>query len=237
MLDARRLLTFRAVAHHGSFSRAAEALALSQPAVSQQVAALERELGASCWPRPRRRGPDGRRPAAARPRGRGRGAARPRRRPDGRARRRRAPHAAARRLPQRARRRGPRGDPRAARGAARPRGRGGGGLAGRHRRGGAFRPARHRVGFQDAAAPPATTAGCAGRSSRRSRCSPWSARATGWPAASGSRSRSCATTPGWRRRGTGSSSTPAGRRASSRGSCWSSATRSRSARSRRPGWR
>ena len=46
MLDARRLLTFRAVAHHGSFSRAAEALALSQPAVSQQVAALERELGA-----------------------------------------------------------------------------------------------------------------------------------------------------------------------------------------------
>jgi DNA-binding transcriptional LysR family regulator len=45
MLDARRLLTFRAVAQHGSFSRAAEALALSQPAVSQQVAALERELG------------------------------------------------------------------------------------------------------------------------------------------------------------------------------------------------
>jgi DNA-binding transcriptional LysR family regulator len=45
MLDARRLLTFRAVAHHGSFSRAAEDLALSQPAVSQQVAALERELG------------------------------------------------------------------------------------------------------------------------------------------------------------------------------------------------
>ena len=45
MLDARRLLTFRAVAHEGSFSRAADALALSQPAVSQQVAALERELG------------------------------------------------------------------------------------------------------------------------------------------------------------------------------------------------
>src|SRR5829696_9722031 len=45
MLDSRRLLTFRAVAHAGSFSRAAEALALSQPAVSQQVAALERELG------------------------------------------------------------------------------------------------------------------------------------------------------------------------------------------------
>src|SRR5215204_4128146 len=45
MLDSRRLLTFRAVAHAGSFSRAAETLALSQPAVSQQVAALERELG------------------------------------------------------------------------------------------------------------------------------------------------------------------------------------------------
>jgi DNA-binding transcriptional LysR family regulator len=45
MLDPRRLLTFRAVARAGSFSRAAEALALSQPAVSQQVAALERELG------------------------------------------------------------------------------------------------------------------------------------------------------------------------------------------------
>jgi DNA-binding transcriptional LysR family regulator len=45
MLDPRRLLTFRAVAHAGSFSRAAEALALTQPAVSQQVAALERQLG------------------------------------------------------------------------------------------------------------------------------------------------------------------------------------------------
>ena len=45
MLDPRRLLTFREVARTGSFSRAAEALALSQPAVSHQVAALERELG------------------------------------------------------------------------------------------------------------------------------------------------------------------------------------------------
>lgn len=44
MLDPRRLLTFREVARLGSFSRAAEALALSQPAVSQQVGALEREL-------------------------------------------------------------------------------------------------------------------------------------------------------------------------------------------------
>ena len=46
MLDPRRLLTFRAVAREGSFSRAAEALALSQPAVSQQVSALEQQLGA-----------------------------------------------------------------------------------------------------------------------------------------------------------------------------------------------
>src|SRR5918992_1217097 len=44
MLDPRRLLTFRAVALQRSFSRAAEALSLSQPAVSQQVAALERRL-------------------------------------------------------------------------------------------------------------------------------------------------------------------------------------------------
>jgi DNA-binding transcriptional LysR family regulator len=45
MLDPRRLLTFRSVAHAGSFSSAARELALTQPAVSQQVAALERELG------------------------------------------------------------------------------------------------------------------------------------------------------------------------------------------------
>jgi DNA-binding transcriptional LysR family regulator len=44
-LDPRRLLTFREVAARRSFSRAADALALTQPAVSQQVAALERQLG------------------------------------------------------------------------------------------------------------------------------------------------------------------------------------------------
>jgi DNA-binding transcriptional LysR family regulator len=44
-MDPRRLLTFREVARQGSFSRAGEALALTQPAVSQQVAALERQLG------------------------------------------------------------------------------------------------------------------------------------------------------------------------------------------------
>jgi DNA-binding transcriptional LysR family regulator len=45
-LDPRRLLTFRAVARAGSFSAAARELSLTQPAVSQQIAALERELGA-----------------------------------------------------------------------------------------------------------------------------------------------------------------------------------------------
>jgi DNA-binding transcriptional LysR family regulator len=44
-MDPRRLLTFRAVAHRRSFSHAARELALTQPSVSQQVAALERELG------------------------------------------------------------------------------------------------------------------------------------------------------------------------------------------------
>jgi DNA-binding transcriptional LysR family regulator len=45
MLEPRRLLTFREVALQRSFSRAADELNLSQPAVSQQVAALERQLG------------------------------------------------------------------------------------------------------------------------------------------------------------------------------------------------
>jgi DNA-binding transcriptional LysR family regulator len=44
-MDPRRVLTFRAVAHRRSFSRAAHELALSQPSVSNQVASLERELG------------------------------------------------------------------------------------------------------------------------------------------------------------------------------------------------
>ena len=45
MLDPRRLLTFREVARRRSFSHAAEALALTQPAVSLQVRALETQLG------------------------------------------------------------------------------------------------------------------------------------------------------------------------------------------------
>jgi DNA-binding transcriptional LysR family regulator len=45
MLDLKRLRVLGEVARHGSFSAAAEALFLSQSAVSQQVATLEREVG------------------------------------------------------------------------------------------------------------------------------------------------------------------------------------------------
>jgi len=60
-MDPRRLLTFREVALQGSFSRAGEALALTQPAVSQQVAALERQLGVRLLDR----GPGGPKPTEA----------------------------------------------------------------------------------------------------------------------------------------------------------------------------
>jgi DNA-binding transcriptional LysR family regulator len=45
MLDPRRLRVLREVAARGSFAAAAEALSFTQSAVSQQVAALEREAG------------------------------------------------------------------------------------------------------------------------------------------------------------------------------------------------
>jgi DNA-binding transcriptional LysR family regulator len=45
MLDPRRVLTFREVALQRSFSRAGESLSLTQSAVSQQVAGLERQVG------------------------------------------------------------------------------------------------------------------------------------------------------------------------------------------------
>jgi DNA-binding transcriptional LysR family regulator len=45
MLDVRRMKVLREVAAQGSFSAAAEALSFTQSAISQQVAALERETG------------------------------------------------------------------------------------------------------------------------------------------------------------------------------------------------
>src|SRR3954466_3044832 len=45
MLDVRRLRVLREVIARGSFSAAADSLHLSQSAVSQQIAVLEREVG------------------------------------------------------------------------------------------------------------------------------------------------------------------------------------------------
>src|ERR687888_2299700 len=45
MLDVRRMRVLREVAQQGSFSAAAESLSFTQSAVSQHVAALERETG------------------------------------------------------------------------------------------------------------------------------------------------------------------------------------------------
>src|SRR5919197_785532 len=47
MLDVRRMRVLREVAVRGSFSAAAEALSFTQSAISQQIAALERETGAT----------------------------------------------------------------------------------------------------------------------------------------------------------------------------------------------
>jgi len=47
MLDVRRMRVLREVAARGSFSAAAESLSFTQSAISQQVAALERETGAT----------------------------------------------------------------------------------------------------------------------------------------------------------------------------------------------
>jgi DNA-binding transcriptional LysR family regulator len=51
MLDLRLLETFREVAARGSFSAAAEALAFTQPAASQHVAKLEKQIGAKLFQR------------------------------------------------------------------------------------------------------------------------------------------------------------------------------------------
>ncbi len=45
MIDVKRLRVLHEVARQGSFSAAAEALSYTQSAVSQQIAALERETG------------------------------------------------------------------------------------------------------------------------------------------------------------------------------------------------
>src|SRR5919112_936973 len=45
MFDVKQLRVLRAVAEHGSFSAAADALSYTQPAVSQQIAALEKRAG------------------------------------------------------------------------------------------------------------------------------------------------------------------------------------------------
>lgn len=50
-MELRHLQTFAAAAQRSSFTRAAEALELTQAAVSQHVAALERELGARLFER------------------------------------------------------------------------------------------------------------------------------------------------------------------------------------------
>jgi len=47
MFDVKQLRVLQAVAEHGSFSSAAEALSYTQPAVSQQIAALEKRAGAT----------------------------------------------------------------------------------------------------------------------------------------------------------------------------------------------
>jgi DNA-binding transcriptional LysR family regulator len=45
MFDVKQLRVLRAVAEHGSFSAAADALSYTQPAISQQIAALEKHAG------------------------------------------------------------------------------------------------------------------------------------------------------------------------------------------------
>src|SRR3954469_10018723 len=47
MLDVKQLRVLKAVSEHGSFSAAAEALSYTQPAISQQIAALEKSAGAT----------------------------------------------------------------------------------------------------------------------------------------------------------------------------------------------
>jgi LysR family nitrogen assimilation transcriptional regulator len=54
-MDLRRLRAFVAVAEHGTVSKAAQVLHISQPALSRQIAAFEQELGFSLFQRSGRR--------------------------------------------------------------------------------------------------------------------------------------------------------------------------------------
>src|SRR5438045_3535980 len=51
MVDTRQVRNFLAVVEHGGFGRAAAALELAQPTLSQSVRALERDLGATLFHR------------------------------------------------------------------------------------------------------------------------------------------------------------------------------------------
>ena len=53
-MTLQQLTYFLAAAEHGSFSRAARALFLAQPSLSEQVRALESELGVELLVRTRR---------------------------------------------------------------------------------------------------------------------------------------------------------------------------------------
>ena len=53
MLDLRRLRQLLALQEHGNFSRAAEALHISQPALSRSLQAMENPVGTAIFERQR----------------------------------------------------------------------------------------------------------------------------------------------------------------------------------------